>query len=266
MHRSVTDMATYLSRPRGGGGARRQPADALRLRQPRPDPLRARGRGAAAALPRRGRLAAQRAQARAARSGAGGARRPALGHAGARVAPVGHPRRAALLRRARRGGAGGAGGDRGGGGAAVDAAIWRLGAAGRADRRRRRRRGAARQRWRGGCRRSTACSSSCRWRRRTIRSPSICGRTAVRRAGARILRVLAAAAVGARPTREPVARVLQRRWAPRDAGAARAARRRVGALRRQRPQPVELHGPLRRLGGLDALRGGHAPAWRRCRA
>ena len=44
---------------------------------------------------------------------------------------------------------------------------------------------------------------------------------AVRRAGARILRLLAAAAVGARPTLEPVARVLQRRWAPRHAAVAR---------------------------------------------
>jgi len=43
----------------------------------------------------------------------------------------------------------------------------------------------------------------------------------VRRAGARILRLLAGAAVGVRPTREPVARVLQRRWAPRDDAAAR---------------------------------------------
>jgi citrate synthase len=38
---------------------------------------------------------------------------------------------------------------------------------------------------------------------------------AVRRAGARILRLLAAAAVGVRPTAQPVAAVLQRRWAPR---------------------------------------------------
>jgi len=37
---------------------------------------------------------------------------------------------------------------------------------------------------------------------------------AVQRTGARILRLLAAAAVGARPTREPVALVLQRSWAP----------------------------------------------------
>jgi citrate synthase len=36
----------------------------------------------------------------------------------------------------------------------------------------------------------------------------------VQRIGARILRLLTAAAVGARPTREPVAQVLQRRWAP----------------------------------------------------
>lgn len=43
----------------------------------------------------------------------------------------------------------------------------------------------------------------------------------VRRAGARILRLLAGAAVGARPTRDPVARVLQRRWAPRSEMAAR---------------------------------------------
>ncbi len=38
----------------------------------------------------------------------------------------------------------------------------------------------------------------------------------VRRAGAKILRLLAAVAVGARPTRKPVAQVLQKRWAPRD--------------------------------------------------
>jgi citrate synthase len=44
---------------------------------------------------------------------------------------------------------------------------------------------------------------------------------AVRRAGARILRLVAAAAAGTRPSLEPVARVLQRRWAPRQAGAAR---------------------------------------------
>lgn len=44
---------------------------------------------------------------------------------------------------------------------------------------------------------------------------------AVQRAGTHILRVLAAAAVGARPSAEPAARVLQRRWAPRDAAAAR---------------------------------------------
>src|SRR6185369_1390274 len=44
---------------------------------------------------------------------------------------------------------------------------------------------------------------------------------AVQRAGGRILRVLAAAAAGTRPTEEPVARLLQQRWAPRDAGAAR---------------------------------------------
>ena len=36
----------------------------------------------------------------------------------------------------------------------------------------------------------------------------------VQRTGARILRLLAAVAVGARPTRAPVAQVLQRRWAP----------------------------------------------------
>ena len=42
---------------------------------------------------------------------------------------------------------------------------------------------------------------------------------AVRRAGARILRVLAAAAAGAAPSEQPVARVLQRAWAPRDPGA-----------------------------------------------
>lgn len=44
---------------------------------------------------------------------------------------------------------------------------------------------------------------------------------AVRRVGARILRAMAAAAVGEAPSAEPVARVLQRRWRPRDAGAAR---------------------------------------------
>src|SRR6185295_15098049 len=44
---------------------------------------------------------------------------------------------------------------------------------------------------------------------------------AVQRAGTQILRVLAAAAVGARPSAEPVARVLQRRWAPRDPAAVR---------------------------------------------
>ena len=38
---------------------------------------------------------------------------------------------------------------------------------------------------------------------------------AVRRAGARILRLLAAAAVGVRPSKTAVAEVLQRRWAPR---------------------------------------------------
>jgi citrate synthase len=43
----------------------------------------------------------------------------------------------------------------------------------------------------------------------------------VQRAGARILRVLAGAAAGARPSRQPIARVLQRHWAPRDASAAR---------------------------------------------
>jgi len=41
------------------------------------------------------------------------------------------------------------------------------------------------------------------------------------RAGARILRLLAAAAVGARASLEPVARVLQRRWAPGNAQAVR---------------------------------------------
>ena len=44
---------------------------------------------------------------------------------------------------------------------------------------------------------------------------------AVRRTGARILRLVAAAAVGASPNLEPVARVLQRQWAPRDPAAAR---------------------------------------------
>jgi citrate synthase len=44
--------------------------------------------------------------------------------------------------------------------------------------------------------------------------------TAVQRAGARILRLLAAAAVGARPTREPIAQVLQRRWAPKEPAVA----------------------------------------------
>ena len=44
---------------------------------------------------------------------------------------------------------------------------------------------------------------------------------AVQRAGTHILRVLAAAAVGAQPSVQPVARVLQRRWAPRDPGATR---------------------------------------------
>lgn len=44
---------------------------------------------------------------------------------------------------------------------------------------------------------------------------------AVQGAGGRILRVLAAAAAGTRPTTDPVARLLQRRWVPRDAGAAR---------------------------------------------
>jgi citrate synthase len=43
----------------------------------------------------------------------------------------------------------------------------------------------------------------------------------VRRVGARILRALAAAAVGALPSDEPVARVLQRRWQPREASVAR---------------------------------------------
>lgn len=38
---------------------------------------------------------------------------------------------------------------------------------------------------------------------------------AVQRAGARILRLLAAAVVGARPSRDPVAQVLQRHWAPK---------------------------------------------------
>jgi len=44
---------------------------------------------------------------------------------------------------------------------------------------------------------------------------------AVQRAGARILRLLAAAVVRTRPSRDPIARVLQRRWAPADAGVAR---------------------------------------------
>lgn len=43
----------------------------------------------------------------------------------------------------------------------------------------------------------------------------------VRRVGARILRALAAAAIGVMPSDEPVARVLQRRWQPRDASVAR---------------------------------------------
>jgi citrate synthase len=43
----------------------------------------------------------------------------------------------------------------------------------------------------------------------------------VQRAGARILRLLAAAAVGSRPAFDPVARVLQRRWAPRRPEVAR---------------------------------------------
>src|SRR6185369_1306077 len=42
---------------------------------------------------------------------------------------------------------------------------------------------------------------------------------AVRRAGAHILCVLAAAAAGVLPSGQPVARVLQRAWVPRDAGA-----------------------------------------------
>ena len=46
-----------------------------------------------------------------------------------------------------------------------------------------------------------------------LRAPAVC------RAGARILRLVAAAAVGARPSRAPVAEVLQRRWAPNDAHA-----------------------------------------------
>lgn len=37
----------------------------------------------------------------------------------------------------------------------------------------------------------------------------------VQRAGARVLRLLAAAAVASRPTRDPIAQVLQRRWAPK---------------------------------------------------
>lgn len=48
-----------------------------------------------------------------------------------------------------------------------------------------------------------------------LRAPSVC------RAGARILRLLAAAAVGARPSREPVARVLQKRWAADEPKVAR---------------------------------------------
>jgi citrate synthase len=43
---------------------------------------------------------------------------------------------------------------------------------------------------------------------------------AVQRSGAKILRVLAAAAVGARPTRRPVAEVLQTHWVPKAPGAA----------------------------------------------
>ena len=43
---------------------------------------------------------------------------------------------------------------------------------------------------------------------------------AVQRAGARILRLLAAAAVGGRPAHDPVAQVLQRRWAPREPDVA----------------------------------------------
>jgi citrate synthase len=43
---------------------------------------------------------------------------------------------------------------------------------------------------------------------------------AVRRAGARILRLLAAAAVGERPERRPVAEVLQRAWTPRSPDVA----------------------------------------------
>jgi citrate synthase len=42
----------------------------------------------------------------------------------------------------------------------------------------------------------------------------------VQRAGARILRLLAAVAAGARPSRAPVARVLQKHWAPRTPDAA----------------------------------------------
>ncbi len=42
----------------------------------------------------------------------------------------------------------------------------------------------------------------------------------VRRTGARIFRLLAAVAVGAKPTRAPIAQVLQRRWAPRVPEAA----------------------------------------------
>lgn len=44
--------------------------------------------------------------------------------------------------------------------------------------------------------------------------------SSVQRTGARILRLLAAVAVGGRPTREPVAQVLQRGWAPKAPGAA----------------------------------------------
>ena len=184
-----------------------------------------------------------------------GAGRAALGHAGARVAALGDSRRPALLRRARRGGAGGACDDRAGRGAAVV-------------RRHRFARcppkrspptppsGAARRRWRDGCRRSKDCSSSCRWRRRAIRSRSTCGRRRCSAPGRRILRILAAAAVGARPTAEPVARRPAAALGPARRRRRAPARRRAGALRRQRPQPVELHGALRRLGGLDAVRGG----------
>jgi len=48
-----------------------------------------------------------------------------------------------------------------------------------------------------------------------LRAPAVC------RAGARILRLLAAAAVGARPSREPVAQVLQKRWAPEHPAVSR---------------------------------------------